>query len=304
MVLNDTITEIINKYIVTISNYTIFFFKSLPVYKDTNYFELVYSKGLILIENIYNISILYLDSLVDIHNLCEKGYIYFVEFINQINLSGFNETYFELTMRDAIVFCYKKTILNLDCKILKENNKNDNYKSNIINIYIIISNSYINLLNISLYNLLDNDIKNKNINISLHELYEEILKKIIEIIHTNSLSIKKFIKKITNQIDINNTNIDNIDILDKKSYLLNITKILKLLNNNINHIKINQKNIFNDTQEYFLIEEFIKNIDIFFDKYLYKKKFILDILYDDIINEEFIINIQNNNTNFLINKIL
>lgn len=304
MVLNDTITEIINKYIVTISNYTIFFFKSLPVYKDTNYFELIYSKGLILIENIYNISILYLDSLVDIHNLCEKGYIYFVEFINQINLSGFNETYFELTMRDAIVFCYKKTILNLDCKILKENNKHDNYKSNIINIYIIISNSYINLLNISLYNLLDNDIKNKNINISLHELYEEILKKIIEIIHTNSLLIKKFIKKITNQIDINNTNIDNIDILDKKSYLSNIEKILKLLNNILNHIRINQKNIFNNTQDFFLIEEFIKNIDIFFDKYLYKKKFILDILYDDIINEEFIINIQNNNTNFLINKIL
>ena len=34
------------------------------------------------------ISILYLDNMNDVFNLCEKSYIYFIEFINQLSIKA------------------------------------------------------------------------------------------------------------------------------------------------------------------------------------------------------------------------
>ena len=114
MIISENVIEILTKYLLTVNNYNKFFFKNLSIYKDSNFIKNLYIKGLLLIYNIFNISLLYLDSLSDIYNLCEKGYVYFIEFVNQINISNsFESNSFELTLKDAIIFSYKKPFLHL-----------------------------------------------------------------------------------------------------------------------------------------------------------------------------------------------
>jgi len=124
----EQLHHVVIKYNLLIANYAIFFFKNIATDKDKD-IETLFLKGLNIIENIFIIALLYLDNLSDIYNLCEKGYVYFVEFMNQLylNINKNEEPAFELTMKDAVMFCYKKTIFNnplFECKIkLQKNSK-------------------------------------------------------------------------------------------------------------------------------------------------------------------------------------
>ena len=147
--INENINSIIEKYINIINNYNLFFFNNLLKYKEIEYLEYLHSQGLFILQNIFVLAISYMDNLVEVNSICEKGYIYFIEFINQINISNMSETYFDLTIKDAIVFCYKKTILTIENKIklnisCNEKNKINFIKKlcNIIKNYVIISNIY------------------------------------------------------------------------------------------------------------------------------------------------------------------
>ena len=134
MIISENIIEILTKYLLTINNFNKFFFTNITLYKNNKLLENLYIKGIILINNIFNISLLYLDSLVDIYNLCEKGYIYFIEFINQINITNSSENNsFELTLKDAIIFSYKKTIFNIETTVSTDISEFNNFKHNIIN---------------------------------------------------------------------------------------------------------------------------------------------------------------------------
>ena len=122
--LYSNINDVISKYNNLLINYNKFFFNNIISYKNNNLSKSIFIKGINLIENIFNISFLYLDNLGDIYNLCEKSYIYFIEFINQINISNNIENNIDLTIKDAIIFCYKKTILNFENNVNSNNNIN------------------------------------------------------------------------------------------------------------------------------------------------------------------------------------
>jgi len=141
MIISENIVEILTRYLLTVNNYNRFFFKNISIYKDTNFLKNLHVKGLLLINNIFNISLLYLDSLVDIYNLCEKGYVYFVEFVNQINITNsFESNSFELTLKDAVIFSYKKTIFTFDNTIQTCISNTNKFKLKIINTIISIIN--------------------------------------------------------------------------------------------------------------------------------------------------------------------
>ena len=114
MIVNENLNDIILKYQKLIYNYTKFFNANIYNYNNTNYYEKIYIHGLNIIQNIFNISSIYLCNISDINNICEKGYIYFIEFINQLTISNYNDNNIDLTLKDAILFSYKKTIFNLD----------------------------------------------------------------------------------------------------------------------------------------------------------------------------------------------
>jgi hypothetical protein len=273
MIINENIIEILTKYLLTINNFNKFFFTNITIYKNEKLLENLYIKGIILINNIFNISLLYLDSLVDIYNLCEKGYIYFIEFINQINITNSCETNsFELTLKDATIFSYKKTIFNIEKTISTDISDFNNFKHSIINEIIIIINNLSFILNKNIYKLFYSDSN------------------IIEIINNNAIFLSKNIKKIFNLLDIN-TKISTIDY-----------KIIHKLKN-INYILIYINNTYNNNH-YIYNNEVIKNILQFIEKFINKKLFIKKFDNVFITNNIFIDSFYNNNYNDYVNNLL
>lgn len=267
MLVTENTSDIIYKYIIIINNYSITFHTNITGYKHSKYLENLYIRGLNLITNIFSISLLYLDNILDINNLCEKGYIYFIEFVNQINSTNFTETNFELTLKDAIIFSYKKTIFTIDNTIEIHSNSYEKQKINIINVLVkIINNLYI-ILNNKLYAQDSN--KNKNL-----------------VIDKITCDINKLSKKIINNLDLhsthydaatNNTNsINNID-----NILLCIDKIYNILNlliNNLNHYKTKNTSTIN-------IDAICNNLFTFIDKIISKELYLKNICHDTLTDK-------------------
>ena len=165
---------------------------------DPNYFEFIYLRGLFLLKNIFNFLYFNCDNMNEIISISEQAYIYFIEFLIQININSIN---FELTLKDAIMFTYKKTILSYN----KDNNSTtiksilnsdlDNNLNILCNIFYIINN-------INVIECLNKDVKSDE---NSDENY------------ANSLLTKK---------------ICNIELLQKK--------ILKLISNNKEMLGFNQ----------------------------------------------------------------
>ena len=250
MKITENIVEILTRYLLTINNYNQFFFKNISLYNNPIILKNLHCKGMMLIHNIFNISLLYLDSLVDIYNLCEKGYIYFVEFINQINITNSYETNsFELTLKDAVIFSYKKTIFTFDTNIKTYISEINKFKLEIINqnIYIINNLSIIVFTNIyHSYNNLNNSENDFNQQINCY-----------------TLNLTKLIKKIFTSTDLTSKQIEI-----NKNYIHYFYNI----NSFINYIYINYE-LDN--------KEFSKNIIIFIEKYISKKIFLkkINLLY-------------------------
>ena len=108
---------------------------------------------------------------------------------------------FELTIKDAIIFSYKKTIFTIDSTISINNSDYNIYKLNIINefIYIINNISIINSKN--LYNFIQIDNNYKDIN-NTNTI--------------NNISITS-VTSVTNKLYTNNIN----DMLNKESQYIN-----------------------------------------------------------------------------------
>lgn len=263
----SNINDIISKYNNLLINYNKFFFNNIISYKNNNLSKNIYIKGINLIENVFNISFLYLDNLGDIYNLCEKGYIYFIEFINQINISNNIENNIDLTIKDAIIFCYKKTILNFENNVI---NKNNNIKCIVLNKitrYIKIINNLNIIYSIELHNIDNNSNSINNDNNG-----EENNNKLLNIkLSTISKKITYIIKKITNNKNsYNNLENDDANISDKSTnnlsffinyifeYILNISH-----NNNLDY------QIFYNIIDKYISKDIYNNNITLYDKQLF-----------------------------------
>jgi hypothetical protein len=128
-----------------LKNYTnVFYHNLLTNYiNKPNYFEMLYVKGLLLLKNIYILLFFYCETVNEVIVLSEKAYIYYIEFLIQINL---NSTNLELTFRDAVLFTYKRTLLsyNKQCvnNLIKEkiNKELDTCLNILCNIFYLIDN--------------------------------------------------------------------------------------------------------------------------------------------------------------------
>jgi len=276
----SNINDIINKYNNLLINYNKFFFNNIIIYKNNNLSKNIYIKGLNSIENIFNVSFLYLDNLGDIYNLCEKSYIYFIEFINQINISNNIENNIDLTIKDAIIFCYKKTILNFENNLINKNNNNINciilnkitpYIKIINNLNIIYSIELHNIDNIDNINNIDNEENtNKVLNIKLSAI---------------SKKITYYITKITtNKKSYNNLDNDGANISDKGTNNLSffINYIFEYILNISNNNDLDYQIFYNIIDKYISKDIYNNNNITLFDKEL----------FDNIINNNDVININ------------
>ena len=222
--------ELYIDFINSLKNYTKLFYKNMlfRYIANPNYLEFIYLKGLFLLKNIY--SLLHFNNINsnETKNILEKAYIYFIEFLIQININSAN---FELTLKDAVLFTYKKTILSYK---YTTNNKNiiqknlDNNLNSICNIFYIVNNA-------NFIEHLNNNQTNEN---------EEIQQECINNLIINKLnSIKTLEKELLNFI-VNNTDLHidqlNNDLIDLRA---NMEKTIESLYNTKCYVKIKDYNI-------------------------------------------------------------
>jgi hypothetical protein len=269
--LYSNINDVISKYNNLLINYNKFFFNNIISCKNNNLSKSIFIKGINLIENIFNISFLYLDNLGDIYNLCEKSYIYFIEFINQINISNNIENNIDLTIKDAIIFCYKKTILNFENNV----NSNNNINCMILNKitpYINITNKLNIIYSIELHNNNNTNFEEENnnlLNIKLSAISKKntyIIKKINNNLDNDDSNISdKSINNLSffiNYIFEYILNISNTDNLDYQIFNNIIDKYIskELYINNNNNITLYDKQILDNI----ITNNDIKNINKLF----------------------------------------
>ena len=236
------INEYINLYIDNI-------YDNISINVKKNYRYYIFIKGLELLSNIIHILLFHTNNLDLVIYYCHKAYYYYIEFISQLD---YDNNHLELSVKDGIIFVYKKTIFDLKENLNNINNSNineDNVKKidniekiiNIINIFvkIFVIKDILNL------NLQRNN-KDLSVNICILKILNKIskfynneyefyiyLSKIEEMLN----NILKIINKI-NIISDDNYNINNyinfdllIVLIDKiiyKLYQTNIDQICKI----------------------------------------------------------------------------
>ena len=255
--LYSNINDVISKYNNLLINYNKFFFNNIISYKNNNLSKNIYIKGINLIENVFNISFLYLDNLGDIYNLCEKSYIYFIEFINQINISNNIENNIDLTIKDAIIFCYKKTILNFENNVINKNNNINCIILNKITNYINITNKLNIIYSIELHNI--DNTNNTNINNNDNNNNEEENNN--KLLNIKLLAISKKITNIIKKINNNNLDNDDANISDKSINNLSffINYIFEYILNISNSDNLDYQIFYNIIDKYISKELYINN---------------------------------------------
>ena len=116
--INYSIQEIVTKFITVIIDYMRFISEKITMKNKKNY-KFIFERGIETIMHIFSIIFLYTKNLELTAYHSQKGYYFYIEFIEQI--SDENVTFLQLSSRDALLFVYKKTIFDL----------NNEYKKNI-----------------------------------------------------------------------------------------------------------------------------------------------------------------------------
>lgn len=221
--------ESCDEFFKLLKNYTNVFYKNLLIryLSNPNYLDMLYVKGLFLLKNIYILLFFYCENINEVLLVVEKAYIYYIEFLIQININSMN---LELTFRDAVLFTYKRTLLSY-----KKQNSN-NIREKITKEL----DTYLNIL-CNVFYLVDNR--------NFIECNEELIADDINYINVYVMKKINIIKQL--EIKLRNYLLDNFNLSELNTILLdlrdNIEKKIKLHTNKLNN-KINNKlnNILNN----------------------------------------------------------
>ena len=160
--IEETSNEFLSKYYILINQYIGFYieniYDNITINTDKRYRFYILSKGLEMLSNIMNITIMYTNNIDFAFHYCNKAYYYYIEFISQLDTDN---NHLELNIKDAIIFVYKKTIFEIKEPVSTINNCNINEdnvrKMETIKKMINIVNSYVKVFKFK-------DIINQNIN--------------------------------------------------------------------------------------------------------------------------------------------
>lgn len=211
--IKHNIDTILTKYINVIYEY----FKYLDdnniynISENQQYMKYIIINGLNTINSIFKLLLLYTNNLELVVYHSQKSYIYYVEFISQIESDTNN--FLQLNSKDASLFVYKKTIFEINNEIKKDFSvKKEN------NILLLKVNKYIDLTS----KILDQNINNyylNNDNKIMNNKIISILQKVIELIFNDNSNFNKKYDLIfnLNTKDSYNNYIENIETILKKN---------------------------------------------------------------------------------------
>jgi len=227
-----------NEFYKLLKNYTNVFYKNLLINYSNNYdyLEMLYVKGLLLLKNIYILLHFYCETINEVIVIVEKAYIYYIEFLIQINLNSMN---LELTFRDAVLFTYKRTLLSYikqsTNNIIKEkiNKELDTCLNILCNIFYL--NNNINFI----------DYDKEQITNDVNSINSFVIKKLNAIEELEN-KLKKYITNNINLSQFNTILLQLRDLVEKKFKDYSNNKINNKLHYLLDNYKINESNITND----------------------------------------------------------
>ena len=179
----------------------------------------IFIRGLETLYHIYQYLLFYTQNVHLAHNYCQKSIYFYIEYINQIMDDP--NVFLKLTITDAILFVYKKTIYNINPKLSKAHLPDNIY--NILHIHgnttkMVISNIY--YMNNHEVNPFDHIYEFFN-TISIHDLIPNDLN------DTEYSAIYTFIKLLNERFHntiIQSQYIDCIHKMSKKIHSKNLTE--------------------------------------------------------------------------------
>ena len=147
-ILDVPLSTILDKYSSLVNEYFKFIFENIPI-KNIFYTRFIIFRGLETITNVFN-HILYYTKNIDLAYFhSQRSFYFYIEFIGQI--SNIQNTFLQLTSRDAVIYVYKKTIFEISHEYQKKVTfptveENDKYKifDKYVKIYKSISSMMIN----------------------------------------------------------------------------------------------------------------------------------------------------------------
>ena len=103
----------INSYNNVYINYNKYFSNNINKFISVNVLDYIYIKGLYIIQYVFILLSYQYNNIDDIITQIDKLYMYYIEFINHIDLSIYNNlsSSLEFNIKDAILFSYKKNNL-------------------------------------------------------------------------------------------------------------------------------------------------------------------------------------------------
>lgn len=107
---SSTTIDILNKYKILVLEYLQFILENMNCKSDEIY-KYIILRGLTTITHVYQLTLLQTRNLNLSYFHSQKAFYYYVEFIGQI--TGEQNTFLQLTSKDAIMFVYKKTIFEI-----------------------------------------------------------------------------------------------------------------------------------------------------------------------------------------------
>jgi len=108
--LSSITTDILNKYKILVLEYLQFILENMNCKSDELY-KYIILRGLTTITHVFQLTLLHTKNLNLSYFHSQKAFYYYVEFIGQI--TGEQNTFLQLTSKDAIMFVYKKTIFEI-----------------------------------------------------------------------------------------------------------------------------------------------------------------------------------------------
>lgn len=166
--------------------------------KNKNYYYFIVNRGLLCIEHIFKFLLLYTRNVILIEYHIKKTYLYYIEFVGQI--SEDNNSYLQLTSKDAMLFVYKKTIFDINTEFKKKEFFNSNSKKDILKISKFIK--IVNAVFFYYFTKLENyDKLYDKLKKILYKYSKIYMKKNTDIIHIIDIFIHKIIYF---ELDINN----------------------------------------------------------------------------------------------------
>lgn len=182
--------DIIYKFILLIKNYIIHSYEN-SIYKHNS----IYVSGLDMVTNIYRLLFLYTKNLELTIYHTNSAIYYYIEYMSQITDSDDN-IFFNLTMKDAVMYVYNKTLFDINKKYSKM-------------IYNSEENVVLEKLNI--ITCITKKINYNKIVVSIDEYIEPFIKNFINIVKTDINILNNIEKDLinVNHLQINDNIFDN-----------------------------------------------------------------------------------------------